>query len=117
MASLKDIVALAREHREVKLATQIQEHVRPVSIAPGRLEMALSGPVPPGFQGELSRGLLAWTGTPWQVHVAKGDFTAPTLKEARRAAVEAHPFFQEAMATFPGATLTDIRPLNPGESE
>ena len=108
--SLQDVARLAGEAGDARLRTLIERHATLVSLAPGRLVIGLPDDAPKGIQRGLADGLPSWTGRPWQVDVERGA-SGPTLRESRDDAARAHPLVREALAAFPDAEITAIRPL------
>ncbi len=114
--SLAAIARLASEKRDVKLKHLIERHVRPVQVAPGRLEIALTADAPKDLPGLLAARLMEWTGQRWAVVVsdAPGD---ETLHEQRQKAKDSYlekarqdPTVQAVLKTFPEARILDVRP-------
>ncbi|MEW7007291.1 DNA polymerase III subunit gamma/tau [Lentilitoribacter sp. EG35] len=113
--SLEDLVALADQHRDVTTKIQIRNHVRLVSIEPGRLEISLTEQGSPTLPGELIDKLKKWTGVKWIVGLNR-DAGGPTLAELESEK-------QEALVTdaredkdvaailkkYPGARITNVR--------
>jgi len=118
-SSLKDILALATEKRDIKLKSDLERLVRPIRISPGQFELALEPSAPPGLPGEIARKLEAWTGIRWMVLVAKEGGDKPVAaqqKENRdglfRMARE-HRDVQAVFKRFPGAEIVDVRDPEP----
>jgi DNA polymerase-3 subunit gamma/tau len=120
LASFADIVALAGERRDIKLKSQLEHLVRPVSVAPGKVEVALEPNAPPGLPGELGRKLEAWTGSRWIVLVSKSEGEKPIAvqKRERRAGLfdeaRRNPKVRAVLDAFPGAEIVNLeRPETP----
>ena len=115
LTSFSAIVALAGEKRDIKLKTDLERSVRPVRVAPGRLEIGLELDAPTGLPGELARKLEAWTGTRWLVLVSKEAGEKPiaaTAKERRESLFREardHPDVKAVLERFPGAEIVDVR--------
>ena len=115
LTSFADIVALAGNKRDIKLKTELERSVRPVRVAPGRIEIGLEPDASPGLPGELARKLEAWTGTRWLVLVSKETGETPIAETAheRRESLfrEArdHPAVKAVLERFPGAEIVDVR--------
>jgi DNA polymerase-3 subunit gamma/tau len=123
LSSFRDIVTLAGEKRDVKLKAELERYVRPVRLAPGRVEIALEPDASPGLSNELSRKLEAWTGRRWLVLVSQENGAKPLAVEARerrdsvfREARE-HPAVKAVMERFPGAEIVDVRDGGTPEAE
>jgi len=68
----------------------------------------------------LGEQLMQWTGTRWVIAVSDEDGettlaaqAAAAFEERRRHAAN-NPLVQEVLETFPGATIKDVRPRDPG---
>ena len=115
LTSFADIVSLAGAKRDIKLKTELERSVRPVRVAPGRLEIGLEPDAPSGLPGELARKLEAWTGERWLVLVSKesGDKPIAAIAQERRETLfrEArdNPAVKAVLERFPGAEIVDVR--------
>jgi DNA polymerase III subunit gamma/tau len=115
LTSFAAIVALAGDKRDIKLKTDLERSVRPVRVAPGRLEIGLEPDAPTGLPGELARKLEAWTGTRWLVLVSKDAGEKPlaaTARERRESLFREardHPDVKAVLERFPGAEIVDVR--------
>jgi DNA polymerase-3 subunit gamma/tau len=110
-----DVVALATQHRELKLKHALEHHVSINRFEDGQIEIATTPDASPGLAGELSRKLGEWTGRRWIVAVAR-DAGAPTIAEVRRNARErlvddarSDPLVAAVLTRFPGAEIVDVR--------
>ncbi len=109
------IIALATEKRDVKLKAELERFVRPISVADGKIELALEPGAPPTLTNELSRKLEAWTGKRFMVLVAKsgGSATFASQKQAAKQTAEREvrelPAVQAILKTFPGAEIVKVR--------
>jgi len=115
LARFEDVVALARENREIGLVTALETAVRLVRFEDGHIELALAEGAPRTLPNDLARVLDAWTGRRWIVALSS-EGGAPTLAEARRqreserrSDAVAHPLVQSVLASFPGATIVEVR--------
>jgi DNA polymerase-3 subunit gamma/tau len=127
LQSFADVVALAREHREVRLVYALEHWVHLVRFERGRLELRLDPAAPPALPGELSDKLAKWAGERWVVSVssATGEPSIAQRKDAedqaRRASAAQDPLLKAAMAAFPGAKIVAVRDRDAfdieGESE
>jgi DNA polymerase III subunit gamma/tau len=108
LASFADIVALAGDKRDIKLKSELERFVRPVRVAPGRLEIGLEPGASPGLPGELSRKLEVWTGMRWLVLMSNeaGQMPMAVVARERREGLfrEArnHPAVRAVLERFPG---------------
>jgi DNA polymerase-3 subunit gamma/tau len=115
IASFADIIALVAEKRDIKLKSNLEMLVRPISVSDGKIELALEKDAHPGLPGELGRRLEAWTGRRWIVSVASAGGAAPLARQkqdardkGRREAME-NPTVQAILSKFPGSMVTDVR--------
>jgi DNA polymerase-3 subunit gamma/tau len=113
--SFADIVALAGQHRELRLKHDLETYVRPVRFEPGRIEVALTEHASPALAGELSKKLEDWTGARWMISVVR-DGGGATIAETRQKAqaqlvddARADPLVAAVLETFPGAEIVDVR--------
>ncbi len=123
VASYADVVALAGQHRELKLKHALETVVRPVRFEPGKIEIALTEHAVPGLAGELSKKLEAWTGSRWMIAVAR-EGGGRTIAEERQSAQDrllddarADPLVAAVLETFPGAEIVDVRVLGGAAAE
>jgi DNA polymerase III subunit gamma/tau len=114
LASYTDLIKLAGERRDVKLKTELERFVRPISFSDGKFELALEQGAPPNLANELSRKLEAWTSRRWMVVVARdgGGETLSRQKQsaaasAEKAALEI-PAIKAIFAVFPDAKITRV---------
>ena len=114
LTSFAAIVAFVGERRDIKLKSQLERLVRPVSVAPGKLEIALEADAPRSLPGELGRKLEAWTGSRWMVLVSAeaGDKPIAVQQRERRASLfddaRANEQVKAALEIFPGAEIIDV---------
>lgn len=113
--SFEAAVALIGERRDISLQLDVQRYVRPVSFKPGAIVFEPAPGAPADLARRLSSRLKAWTGRTWLI-AANGAGGGETLIEqekkaraAERAAIEADPFVQAVLTTFPGAQIGEVR--------
>jgi DNA polymerase-3 subunit gamma/tau len=115
LQSFADVVAIARENREVRLVYALEHWVHLVRFERARIELRLDPAAPPALPGELSDKLAKWAGERWVVTVssAQGEPTIAAQKDAveqaRRASAAQDPLLKAAMAAFPGAKIVAVR--------
>jgi len=109
------VVDLIREKRDMLLLKEVEDGVKLVRYAPGRIEFQPSALARPDLAARLSQRLQGWTGSRWGISVVN-EGGAPTLAEDRDAEENAakaqalqNPLVQAAMAAFPGALISEIR--------
>ena len=114
--SIHDIAALAESQDDLLLAALIRNHVRPVKVQPGLLEISLTEGAPDSLPGDIARQLSRWTGTRWMVSLADGA-GGRTVAEERQAArqqqrdaVAETPLVKSILAAFPGAEIDSVKP-------
>ncbi|WP_290547334.1 DNA polymerase III subunit gamma/tau [Aestuariivirga sp.] len=114
-SSLKDLVALATEKRDIKLKTDLESMIRPIRVAPGQFELALEPGAYPGLANEIGRKLEAFTGMRWIVMVAKDGGEKPVARQRQEAkdnlfmTAREHPDVQAVLKRFPGAEIVDVK--------
>ncbi len=113
--SFADVVALADLKRDIKLKSDLERCVRPISVKLGQIEVALEPGTHPGLPGELSRKLEAWTGRRWVVMVASAGGETPVSQQKKiardqsfKSATE-NPDVIGILKAFPGSVITDVR--------
>ena len=115
LATFDQVVALIREKRDMKLLVEVENSLRLVHYAPGRIEFQPAADAAPDLAARLSQRLQSWTGTRWGVSVT-GFGGAATITETRdkdrldaEADVTRQPLVQAVLAAFPGAKIAEIR--------
>ena len=114
-ASFDQIVALIRAKRDMTLLVEVEDCLRLVRYAPGRIEFQPTPAASPDLAARLAQRLQLWTGVRWAISVT-GTGGGATIAEDRdhgRKAAEAEvrqlPLVQAVLAAFPGATIAEIR--------
>jgi DNA polymerase-3 subunit gamma/tau len=115
--SFGDLVAFVASKRDIKLQSDLEKHVSPVSMGRCRIEIALTDSAPAGIANDLSRRLEAWTGERWIVSIASVA-AGPTLADQKREQrdslfrqVRQNADVQKILAGFPGAEIVEVRDL------
>jgi DNA polymerase-3 subunit gamma/tau len=118
-ASLADLVALAREKRDIRLITALERHVRVVHFEPGKMDIVLLPQVEPDLPNRLHKVLMDWTGRRWMISVVSdlpsGALPRTLREEAEateaetRLGVMALPAVQALLNRFPGTEIVEIR--------
>lgn len=115
--SFEDLIALAADSKEVRIANSLRELAGLVSFEPGHLKLSTRPGLPTGFSQQLTDCLSEWTGELWRIEIGPADPSVPTLKEKQEAAraaafaaAKAHPLVKRAMDIIPDIELTDVRP-------
>lgn len=110
------VVELIRANRDVKLLVEVENHLRLVHYAPGRIEFEPTGAAPRDLAATLAQRLQSWTGARWGVSVT-GSGGAPTIAETRdartiAAAADAmqNPLVQAIFTAFPKARILRVKP-------
>ncbi len=112
--TFSDIIALAADKRDIKFKHALESFIRPISVADGKMEVALETGADPGLANELSRKLEAWTGRRWIIAVSKagGEATmAQQKKDAKDSAfkwAKSHADVQAVLKAFPGAEILNV---------
>jgi DNA polymerase-3 subunit gamma/tau len=115
LRTLEDVVALAARNGASILKVNLENDVHLVRLEPGLLEFRPSPRAPSTLAGDLKQKLKDWTGTPWQVSIAR-EGGAPTLAEQKRSAkaarlesVSQEPLVRAVLDRFPGAEIVGVR--------
>jgi DNA polymerase III subunit gamma/tau len=117
------VVDLIREKRDAVLLAEVEDDLRLVRYAPGRIEFQPTDSAAPDLAARLAQRLQVWTGQRWVISVAAGGGGA-TIAQARAAAAEtrearvlALPAVQAVLAAFPGARVVAVREPAPEAPE
>jgi len=122
--SFDDVVALLKDRRQAILLGEVEAHILPGAVEPGRLACALTDGAPNDLLGRLANFLEAETGRPW--HVVPTDASAGTetlkaraqrVREEKIDAVRDHPSVRAALAALPDAEILEVRQEGPLEAE
>ena len=115
LRNFRDVVALAREKRDVRLVQALEQDVRIASFEAGRIECAIRDGADKAVAQTLAKALGEWTGERWFVSVVAGA-QAPTMREAadakaaeKQEALAAHPLVGAILKRFPGAKIVAER--------
>lgn len=111
------VIELIRRMRDMKLLLDVEDHLRLVRYAPGRIEFNPGDDAPRDFAQRLAERLRGWTGGQRWAVVVVSEPGAPTLREqaqareglARARAMD-NPAVQAIFAHFPAARITRVRP-------
>ena len=118
-SSLQDIAISLNEAGEKILAARLRQHLRPVSLEDGKLEVQIDGDVKQeNFLGDLARFMSQKSGQPWLVSQAAqgGGQTLAELDrqadEQKKKAAAEHPIVAAILDKFDSAEITAVRPHN-----
>ncbi len=122
--TFEEVVALIDLKRDANLKYDVARFVRPISVQAGRIEFEPAPGAPADLAHKLSARLKLWTGRPWFVSTAGGGQAVESAHEREqreaaeaRAHLEADPFVQAVMTTFPGAEIVSVRRPAPAATE
>jgi len=111
------VIELIKSRRDVKLLVEVENFLRLVKYAPGRIEFQLTEDAPRDFTTRLANRLQNWTGARWGVTVVS-DGGGATLAEERAAHRDdlqgqamQHAMVQSVLLAFPGAEIRDVKTL------
>ena len=111
----EDLIALAREKRDLTLAYALERDVRLVGFERGRLEFEPSPGAKDDLAKTVARRLLEWTGERWLVAVspAAGARSVGERRDLeRKSALEearSEPLVRAILERFPGAEIVTVR--------
>lgn len=115
LPTFQHVVDLIREKRDMLLLKEVEDGVKLVRYAPGRIEFQPSPLARPDLAARLSQRLQGWTGSRWGISVVN-EGGAATLAEERdaeenaaRAEALENPLVKAVLAAFPGAKIAEIR--------
>ncbi|HEV7343188.1 MAG TPA: DNA polymerase III subunit gamma/tau [Sphingopyxis sp.] len=110
IAQIHQLLESSGNHR---LAVQVHDHLRVITLEPGELVFAAVPALSATFPRDLGEALLAATGSRWHVRAGEGD-ARPSLGEMRAATaadnearIRELPVVKAALAAFPDASLED----------
>jgi DNA polymerase-3 subunit gamma/tau len=110
IAQIHQLLESSGNHR---LAVQVHDHLRVITLEPGQLVFAAVPALSATFPRDLSDALFAATGSRWNVRIGEGD-ARPSLGEMRAATaadnearIRELPVVKAALAAFPDASLED----------
>ena len=113
----ESVIELIRRMRDMKLLLDVEDHLRLVRYAPGRIEFNPTDRAPRDFAQRLAERLRGWTGGQRWAVVVVSEPGQPTISEQRaareleaRARAMENPTVQAIFAHFPQAKITRIRP-------
>ena len=98
------------------LKNAIEKKMKLVSFEGTHIVFAPTDDAEDNLAQKVQASLIKWTGTPWDVEIGSTTAAEPTLQEARDAAIRNHPLVKEALKVFPGAKITQVRPIGGKES-
>jgi len=114
-ATFPAVVELIRANRDVKLLVEVENHLRLVRYAPGRIEFEPTPDAPRDLAATLAQRLQAWTGARWGVSVVGqgGGATIAEARDAEKTAAKAdamqNPLVRAVFAAFPKAAILEVR--------
>jgi len=112
--TVEAFLALVEASRDINLKLDIERHVRPVSIRPGRFSFEPAGTPPVSLGGRIASFLTEQTGERWLVDATakNGGETVSERRarerEARLSAIMRDPVMVKALTLFPGAELVTV---------
>jgi DNA polymerase-3 subunit gamma/tau len=115
LATFAQVVELIREKRDGVLQIEVENNLRLVHYAPGRIEFEPGPKAARDLAARLSQRLQGWTGARWVVSVVSSGGAATIAEERdaeaslQRAEAMGSPLVQAVLAAFPGAKITEIR--------
>ena len=117
------ITSLIQARRDIKLLMDVENHVQLVKYKPGQIEFEPTLDAPIDLAQRLSSSLQAWTGIRWAVSLVseKGEPTIFSQRHAKEDAIqkkiEEHPLMQAVFASFPKASILNIKTAEQIKSE
>ena len=76
-----ELIALAREKKDLGLTHSLENNLKIVSFEKGRIEIALVEGKDPNIIATLSERLKSWTGRSWFVTMSSKEVSEPTIRE------------------------------------
>ncbi len=115
--SIADMVKLAREKREMLLAFNIENHVRPIDMTDGKLVCSFTDTAPDKLSFDLTKFLTANTGINWviETRLDGGTKTQSEVKEEKKNQqlneLKQHPVVGSVLNAFKGAKIEKLVPV------
>lgn len=115
--SITDMAKLAREKKEMLLAFNIENHVRPIEITDGKLVCSFTDSAPDKLSFDLTKFLTANTGINWTIEtkLEGGAKTQSEVKEEKKnqqlAELKQHPVVGAVLNAFKGAKIEKLTPV------
>jgi DNA polymerase III subunit gamma/tau len=117
LETFPQIVAFLGAAKQLDLQVTLERHVKPVSVAPGRIVIAPGPDAPPDLVRRLQSALERFTGEEWDVTAEAAALPGVESLSERRARdlaetirqASAHPLVAEALAAFPGAAIVGVK--------
>ena len=116
LARFEDVVALARDKRDVALVRALEHDMRVARFEPGRIEFTPTPTAAPTLAATLGKKLNDWTGERWMIAIARDAASVPTIRETvkakedeKRDGAAAHPVVRKVLDQFPGAQIVAVR--------
>ncbi|WP_439568162.1 DNA polymerase III subunit gamma/tau [Sphingopyxis sp.] len=110
IAQIHQLLESSGHHR---LAVEVHDHLRVITLEPGQLVFAPTPALSEAFPRDLGDALFAATGSRWYVRTGEGE-ARPSLGEVRAATaadndarIRELPVVKAALAAFPDASLED----------
>ena len=112
--SLKELIELCEEKKELKIKYEIENNLRIVSFKDQKIEISFNSNLDKTFVKELSAKLLEWTNKRWIISFSKEN-GLPTIKEQKKVLKEnllkkesETEFSKEVKKIFPDAELLKV---------
>lgn len=115
IASIKDMAKLARDNKEMLLAFNIENHVRPIEITNGKFVCAFTDDAPDHLSMTLAKFLTRATKMPWSVET-RASAAAKTQNEVKQEKKEQElvqlkqdPLVAGILNAFKGAKIEGVK--------
>jgi DNA polymerase-3 subunit gamma/tau len=114
-AAFEDVIALIRERRDLPFLLEVENYLRLVRYAPGRIEFVPADGAPATLAQQLGERLQTWTGQRWAISVVSegGGATIAEVRARREddavARAKANPVVAAILTAFPGASVRSVR--------
>lgn len=115
ITSIKDMAKLARENKEMLLAFNIENHIRPIEISNGKFVCAFTEDAPDHLSMTLAKFLTKATGISWSVET-RASAAAKTQNEVKQekkerelAELKQDPLVAGVLNAFKGAKIEAVK--------
>ena len=112
--SLRDVVALCREHREGILEGELYHKARLVGLSPGMIEISDESGIAATTLSKIAKALYGWTGRNWAITTTEMPGAIPLgqqdnhEQDLKLAEWRADPRLAAIFAAFPDARIVEI---------
>lgn len=115
--NIADMTKLARSKKEMMLAFNLENHVRPIEVTPGKLICSFTDEAPDHLSMTISQFLTKETGIQWTVEMREKSnaMTQSEVKQEKKTQqlveIKKDPLVASVLETFKGSKIEVVKPL------